>query len=58
MKYEVEILEMSDDKGRVTREFFGSVEEAREYADQKCKWPTMVRRCSIYKENILVQDVM
>lgn len=57
MKYEVITTQQSNGKARVIHEYFNDYEVARQYADDICDDNRTIR-CSIYKGEILVMDVL
>ena len=56
-QYEVETIQVSQNKSRVMHEYFEDWEVARQYADDICDDHRTVR-CSIYKNGFLVMDVL
>lgn len=55
--YEVEVTQKKEDKGRVIHTEFCSWDLAREYADEMVMDNRTVK-CSIYKNNCLIMDVL
>ena len=55
--YEVEVTQRKEDKARVVHKNFSSFELARSYADEMTMDNRTVK-CSIYKNNCLVMDVL
>lgn len=56
--YEVVTTQIKEDKGRVIHEYFDTFEKANEYANDICVNDSRTIKCSIYKNNILVMDVL
>lgn len=56
--YEVITAQQDGVKGRVIHEQFETYEEAYDYAFDISVYDSRTRRCSIYKNNILVMDVL
>ena len=56
--YEVEVVQQSNERGRVIHEFFNDYELARNYADDIVLNDNRTVRCSIYKNGFLVMDVL
>ena len=56
-KYEVEVTQCKNDKGRVIHEEFTTWEAAHDYAKRMVEDNRTVK-CSIYKNNCLVMDVL
>ena len=57
-KYEVVTTQVSGSKGRVIHEEFDDYEVARQYAEDICLNDERTASCSIYKNDILVIDVL
>lgn len=56
--FEVITVQENMGKARVIHEYFNSWETARSYADDICLNDYRTEKCSIYKNNILVMDVL
>ena len=56
--YEVVTTQQSEGKARVIHEYFDDYDVARQYADDISINDNRTVRCSIYKRNILVMDVL
>jgi hypothetical protein len=57
-KYEVITTQISENKGRVIHEYFDDYDVARQYAHDISVYDNRTVSCSIYKNNILVMDVL